>query len=249
MTETCAGIQGVLDRVRWYTVPGSQLPSGTSDVPDAVGAVFFEAQGARIVLADSFATNPQVVRHEMLHVLLGPTISGHPTAAFRTHCGGIVACVGQCATETGRDTLPLPGAQTVDVSALVVSANLVGVPVHLSAAGGVSGYHGGYYAMIARVQNPRRTSVWARLRKLPSHPAEAATFGVVFLDPGAGTGAELSGVFHYVLADSVPFGPGETKRLAFDELATSYTPRTAVTVRAFFNADTTAPALPLTIDP
>lgn len=254
MTEACSATAAPFAAVRWYRVPGSALPPGSVlDTPGAEGATYFDASGARVVLADSFAGNARLVRHEMLHALLGRSVAGdHPATAFRTRCGGVVACDGPCAAETGRDTLPPPGTPVVDVSALVVTTALAGVPIHLSPGGrgadsGAVPYYGGYYAVTASVRNPRPMAVWARVRVFPYNPAAAATFGLVFAaaDPAKPAG----GPYLYVTADSVPFGPGETKRFAFDEQAMPSNPRPGTTVRAFFNSDTAAAALSLIVVP
>lgn len=83
--EACSGLQAPMGRVRWYYVPNRTL--------------FFEYRGEslsglwfadhRIVLSESMRGHDQVVRHEMLHDLIG--IPGHPSNYFIERCGSLVS--------------------------------------------------------------------------------------------------------------------------------------------------------------
>ena len=89
-TEECSGRSGTLSRVRWFVVPGSD---------------WFAYRGGRydgywwndvhwITLASARVQDGAIVRHEMLHDLIGR--GDHPAAYFRDRCAAIVACNGDC---------------------------------------------------------------------------------------------------------------------------------------------------------
>lgn len=77
-TEVCSGKRGDFSEIRWAAVPGRAFtcPSGT-----CVGRW---EPGDRIFLADAYREHELVVRHEMLHALLGR--SGHPNPPFGHGC-------------------------------------------------------------------------------------------------------------------------------------------------------------------
>ena len=77
-TQACSGLSGDFDRVRFETVPGDEFacPTGT-----CVGR--WESNH-HIYLAQDWSLNEMVVRHEMLHELLGK--AGHPDPPFGHGC-------------------------------------------------------------------------------------------------------------------------------------------------------------------
>ncbi len=81
-TEACSGRSGDFDSIEWYVVPGVasfETPEGPK-----VGLWSHSSAGMRVVIADSYAENELVVRHEMLHALLDR--GGHPDEYFTTRC-------------------------------------------------------------------------------------------------------------------------------------------------------------------
>ncbi len=78
-TEACSGLSGDFARVRFEVVPGGdfECPSGR-----CVGR--WEPP-ATVYLSERWVGNEMVVRHEMLHVLIGR--SGHPDPPFQRGCG------------------------------------------------------------------------------------------------------------------------------------------------------------------
>lgn len=94
LAERCSGIQGRLEDVGWYVVPGS------TTIPDSDGATGQYQRGRhRIVLAERYVRNGFTVRHEMLHALHGG--GGHPRSLFLEQCGAVVDCGGRCQVEAG----------------------------------------------------------------------------------------------------------------------------------------------------
>src|SRR5699024_2935350 len=89
MTEACSGHSGELSAVRWYRVPGWTVP-----VNGEAAAAFWTTGGNQIVIADELVEDGEVVRHEMLHALLGER--GHPTEPFLTSCASVLSCGRVC---------------------------------------------------------------------------------------------------------------------------------------------------------
>ncbi len=77
-TEACSGRVGDFGRVRWFVVEGHSF-----DCPGGQCAGRWES-GHAIYLASDYEANELVVRHEMLHELLGRP--GHPDPPFGPEC-------------------------------------------------------------------------------------------------------------------------------------------------------------------
>lgn len=77
-TEDCSGRTGDLHRIRWFVVPGDGFacPGG-----ECVGRW---QDGHDIYISEAWLDNEMVVRHEMLHDLLGKP--GHPNPPFGQGC-------------------------------------------------------------------------------------------------------------------------------------------------------------------
>jgi hypothetical protein len=81
-TEGCAELTGRMEAVTWYVVPGvSTFPTESGD---KVGFWTKSPDGTRIILAGDYRDHELVVRHEILHELLGR--EGHPEMYFRDRC-------------------------------------------------------------------------------------------------------------------------------------------------------------------
>jgi hypothetical protein len=81
-TEACSGESQRFERVEWYVVPGARTFSTSDGLK--VGEWSHSSAGVQIVLADAYADNELVVRHEMLHALLDR--EGHPAEYFEGRC-------------------------------------------------------------------------------------------------------------------------------------------------------------------
>ncbi len=77
-TEGCSGRHGSMARVNWFKVPGEGFacPTGT-----CVGRW---EDNHTIYVAEAWLDHEMVVRHEMLHDLLG--VDGHPDPPFGSPC-------------------------------------------------------------------------------------------------------------------------------------------------------------------
>ena len=217
MTESCSGRQGDLRAIRWYVVPNA-----TSIDVDGQ-QVHGETIGNRIVLADSHRLDGPLVRHEMLHALLG--VGGHPRDAFLVACNDVVACEGACETEAGGRPAPLATATELAPSDLVTRVEVVpGTPAASQDSGAV--------AVIVSITNPRATPAWVRLVPPDSPEGIGYTFGLAidYDDVGRVFIRDQNGI----IGKRFPLGANETRRYVWDgEL-----PSGAYGIRGWFNNDT-----------
>ena len=89
-TEDCSGLAGDLARIRWFVVPETDSFVYRGDLYDG----YWWDQVHWITLASARVADGAIVRHEMLHDLLGR--GDHPAEYFQRRCGTIVACNGPC---------------------------------------------------------------------------------------------------------------------------------------------------------
>jgi hypothetical protein len=75
--EACTGVKGSMDRIAFYKMPGRSFES--PNIPNAAG----HSDHHRIILAEHWLDHPMVVKHEMIHALIG---SGHPKEPFEVPC-------------------------------------------------------------------------------------------------------------------------------------------------------------------
>jgi hypothetical protein len=179
----------------------------------------------RVLLADGSEADGPLVRHEMLHALLGP--NGHPPEFFGSRCGGVVNCNGQCAEDV-RTIEPPPDATVIAASDLMVSLRTAPVTPSQS-------LNGGWFALIVEAVNPHPVPVWVTLEPTGPESPLGKTFG---FDAGPGNDT-------YTWADElrIAFQPGETKRLAFDlwgPPGSSWADEVHL-VRGFFGSNVTQP--------
>jgi len=84
--EECLDRTGAFDRVRWETRAGSDFEC----VYGRCAAIWHPDH--RIVIADAWRTDELVVKHEMMHDLLGG--SGHPSPPFGGTCSSTSGTAG-----------------------------------------------------------------------------------------------------------------------------------------------------------
>ena len=83
--ERCSGLTGDFARIRWYHVSGSRVRA-----PEAGGyaaAVTYPSLHT-IVIADFYANDTFVVRHEVMHDLAD--VTSHPPEWFDGRCGDLM---------------------------------------------------------------------------------------------------------------------------------------------------------------
>lgn len=197
LVEQCSGLQADMGTVRWAMLPNTQVLAG--DLQDGVVGSWSPANN-QITLAASSVLAGNIVRHEMLHALLGPAYRGHPRDYFGTRCGGVVACDAvECAPEVATVPEPPTDAQEVAPSALTLA--VLATPAALPRDS-----NGGYFVVTVTATNPLTTPIWVRLSDDP-RAVESLGFGFD-LDAYSAT--------QTVPGARVPFWPGQTRRLSFD---------------------------------
>jgi hypothetical protein len=217
LTERCALRSSDLRRVSWYVVPGA----------DNLGQGEFQGMyfpvNRRIVLAGRHVGDAPLVRHEMLHAILGT--SGHPAEDFRRHCGGVVTCEMACLSEGGALTQSDRSGPIVRPSDLEVSARVDSTRPSLAR-------DSGWAALTIAIRNPRSTAVRIRLTPLQPGYFAAATYGY---RRGYCDSPTFGGPSYSYLEDSTTvLAAGETQRKVYD-----FHVRDVCTVlKPFFNDDT-----------
>jgi hypothetical protein len=210
MTEMCSGLRGDLSAVTWYVVTGSP----TISVGSARAlAGYYSPASNRIVLADTATLDGAAIRHEMLHALLGPSVSGHPRDQFLGRCAGTVLCVDSCITDAGPPPPLDPAAVAVDPEALRVTG-LVEPPAPSSTV------DDGWFTFTILVTNPRATPVIVTLRP-PSDAGPPVSFSwdatcLCAIAPCGNLGETTRDERANDAASVTRFAAGETKRFVAD---------------------------------
>jgi hypothetical protein len=221
MTESCSGRQGDLRAIRWYIVPGatSMDVNGQRVQGETIGT-------DKIILVDSHRLDGSLVRHEMLHALLG--VGGHPRDAYLVACNDIVVCDGACEVEAG-------GRPEPPVDAVELTPRDVGARIEIVPREPVASQDSGAVAMIVSITNPLATPAWVRLSPRDSSDPLGDTFGIA-IDYNDGGRCCAEWANNAILGTRFPLAARETRRWVWegDLLAGEYG------IRAWFNADTTA---------
>ena len=77
-TKACSGLEGNLDRISWSVIDGPSFPCSSGQCAG------HWRKDHHIFLAGDWAMDEMVVRHEMLHDLIG--MPGHPSPPFGKGC-------------------------------------------------------------------------------------------------------------------------------------------------------------------
>lgn len=201
MVESCSARTAPFERVSWYVIPGAAQLSATQ--PDVQGEWF--PDGNRIVLAGKFQLAGPLVRHEMLHALLGAHASDHPRDEFLGRCGGVVVCEGECLKDAGVPTSPPEGTPVVPPDSLDLGAEITPAAPSASAAGG-------YFALTLTARNPTSHAMLVLLRSSAPLFVRPVTFSYLL----AVGSLSVQNNVRVMDASEVLFAPGETKRQVFD---------------------------------
>ncbi len=170
IVQECSGLSGDFNAVSWYQVPATT----TFAVPGSgqANGVWY-SNGNIIVVAGDSASSGQIVRHEMLHALIGP-VSGHPAQYFGTKCGGEVACATTCATEVQG------AAPTVDPASPLVDASTVQLQASATPNSFTTARANGVVTLVLKLTNTGPTSVRVRLPRGLAGGSTSPTFGYNF---------------------------------------------------------------------
>ncbi len=225
LVERCSGLSGDFNAVRFYQEPGQTTATAGADSANA----YWFAAGNRIVVGGLNAFDGPVLRHEMLHALLGPTgASGHPQEYFVSRCGGIVHCSSVCQQEGG----PIP---TPSLSAPAMSPSQLNVSVRVDPAQMDPAQYDGWMAITVSATNPSEQAVWVNI------PQDARTESVKFGYSIAGRTLDWLPAYD----SQVGFMPGQTEQQMFDIQVAPGVLQLApgqYDLRGFFATDTTPPA-------
>jgi hypothetical protein len=210
MTEACSGRSGDLNAVTWYVATGSPSISNGSQ-GDLAG--YYSPVSNRIVLSDTADLDGATIRHEMLHALLGPSVSGHPRDEFLGRCAGTVSCVGSCVTDGG----PPPA---IDPASVTVGPEVLRVSGVVDPAAPTRDVVDGWFTFTVLVTNPRSTPVHVALAPSgDAGPPVSFSWDVECL-PRLQPCGNVDGLLNdeRVLdeASVARFAPGETKRFVVD---------------------------------
>ena len=89
-TEQCGGLEGDMSRVTWFVIPNRT----TFVYEDGQYDGYWWNGVHWILLAGDKVANGMIVRHEMLHELLGR--GDHPAEYFQERCADLVVCNDVC---------------------------------------------------------------------------------------------------------------------------------------------------------
>lgn len=196
MTKACSGRSGSLSDVKWYVVPsGVQL-----ELDGESANAYWSAGSNQIVLSELVVDDGQVVRHEMLHALLGK--QGHSRRDFLEICAGYVACTSKCVEDAGPAPVVPANVPRVAPSALEVTMTISPNPLF-------GGVNAGYFTVLVRARNPAGTPVFVVL------PGSSDPLPVSFVAQLLGPASELESTFVRDAA-ATSFAAGEVKVHAFD---------------------------------
>lgn len=217
LTERCAARVFDPDQISWYVVPGAD-DLGRADIQ---GQYFPERR--RIVLAGRYLQNALLVRHEMLHAIVGRI--GHPAEDFQRRCGGVVACDPTCLSEGG--LLPPP-----DTTGPIVRPVDLDVTTQVDSTRPSLARDSGWVALTIAIRNPRATAVRIRLTPVQPRYFASATYGYLagYCESPIFAGPSYS----YVEDSTIVLGAGETQREVYDFQVWDV----CSVVKPFFNSDT-----------
>lgn len=218
MTQSCAGHARPMGLVTFYVVPRLSIDDGNTRY-----AGYWFRDGNRIVLAQPYATDGAVVRHEMLHALLQR--GDHQRVDFVDHCGGIVD-FGDGLHEERAELLAPPGPTSPVLAPSEFKIDLVLAPEPVA----LTSPDSGWLSATVIVTNPRDEPVWARIEHT-GNDSIGPTLGVTV----DGVSRRATRI-RYSVDTLVAFGPREVKRQVLDIKLDA--PLTRWRARGLFNADT-----------
>ena len=227
MNEACSGRRRDIREIKFYASDAQQLQ--TRDGTDVGG--YYEPERNCIVLRGDQRYNGVVVRHEMLHALLGK-VEGHPREAFLEKSAGTVVCLEQCSRQGGPWPAEDPSALRGPASLLTIQASSPHDSVVRSDPTSI------FSASVMAMNETGRPLI---VILPPSGDAgPPATFGFVIVT----TSVQLFYDERAANPGSVRFAIGETKRWVVDIMASELSPGMAQFYGSF---DGIRPARPLSV--
>lgn len=226
LVEACAGRAGDYGAWSWYTAPRGALKAG--GLGDAAG--YADPVARRIVVTAGLESDGGVVRHEILHAVLGPAYATggdaqqHPPAYFQDRCAGVVYCPQDGCADAG----PPPAAAPADAPTLPLASLDVRVdalPARVSRTGAT--WADRELTLVVRATNPTARPVWVPLEAVAARPSWAPTpwvprFGFRIvpagqpLPPTDFARFDSTGAVFGDTARRVAFAAGQTRYLVVD---------------------------------
>ena len=198
MVETCSGLRGSLEGVRFFQVPGVRVirsPSGR----EAEG--YWSSGGNRIVLAGALTEVGALVRHEMLHALVRG--AGHPREYYLRRCAGEVVCAGACVRDGGPTPAAPAGTRVVGPQTMTLAVVVAPEPPARTV-------NDGFFTVALSVRNPSDTPVEVRLAASPYG-------GIGILQATVTRSLRRHELLRVIEdAESLRLAPGEERRWYFD---------------------------------
>lgn len=199
LVESCSGIERPMSGATWYVVPGvSAISNGQRN--DLAG--YWSQASNRIVLAGGSQFDGSIVRHEMLHAILGERF--HSRESFLRRCAGIVGCGTECTAEAWPPTKINAGIPRVTAEALRLG-------LEISPAVPSLDIDDGFFMVTVTVNNPASHHVMVVLA-----PRGGSSLGSTFSYDLRGPFGGQSGGDLAFDAEALVFSPGETKRHVYD---------------------------------
>lgn len=198
MTRACSGRAGDLADVRWFE---TDKPLRDPLNGKLVGG-YWTPYINRIIIRSDLMLEGGVVRHEMLHSLVGR--GGHSRSQFLEKCGGVVLCPDACVDDAG--SYSPPPETPIHIPGDSLDFRVVVDPPAPSSA-----HDGGFFSITVLARN--RSSHWATVT--PPYP-QAGTMHTFEVDVRGRPGRVLSGGYSASDPSERIFAPGETKRQVFD---------------------------------
>jgi len=221
LTEECSGTMLPMDRVSWYVVPDARFLISAEG--DSVQGLYYPISH-HIVLAGQSLQSGRLVRHEMLHALIGQ--AGHPTEYFQERCGGIVACETTCIHD-GSPRAPR------DSTGPIMRSSALTLAARVEPSAPSMARDSGYFLLTVSATNPLPYGIRVRLTPVVPEYWASSTFG--FEQSACSSPARYDGATYAYARDSIlVLGPHETLRQGFDLRATNQ----CTLVRPTFNLDT-----------
>jgi hypothetical protein len=148
LVEQCSGRSGDLSAIHWYRAPGDSIVVG-----DGVYDGFWWREGERILVARDLRDDGPLIRHEMLHALLGD--GQHPLEFFAKRCAGVVRF--DATADFGADLAREAHAPIVRASD-VLAVTIVADPQSPGQR-----ENGGYFTLRVTARSTASTPVWVEL--------------------------------------------------------------------------------------
>lgn len=216
--EACSGRTAPLGAIHWYSAGEETIPFDE----DGVNGIAYRGTAPVIVIASRHLNDGDVVRHEMLHVLLDR--DGHPGEYFVQRCGGIVTCQDACLREAGYPTDPPVADTTVDIRLLPATVRVYPNQVSLTA-------DSGWVTVVVETRNPLPRPVAVLL------PTPTRIQRLLWYDLQAIARDSTS-----TFLSQVVFGPSAPSRAAFDVRISPQTSPGSRELRGGFSINSAATA-------